>query len=150
MNKAILFSSVLILTLLATGCKKEKFEHKPIDFSYADDIAGTYVGVRTKHPLYWGGNPATFQPVDTVTVIVEDRRTDKVCIFHIGYFNKEFIIKPNKFFINESSTSGGGSNSYRNTYAGYFEGDILYYSHELESIHYTGSYYPTLLKLYKQ
>ncbi len=151
MNKAILFSSVLILTLLTTGCKKDKFEHKPIDFSYADDLAGTYVGVRKKDgPLYWGSPPGTYQSIDTITVIVEDRRTEKVCTFHIGYFNKEYIIKPNKYFINESTTSGGGSNSYRETYVGYFKDGILYYSKKHENLHYTGSYYPIIMKLYKQ
>ena len=152
MNNLSNIIAISFVIFIAFGCKKDKFEHKPINFSYADDIAGTYVGLRTKHPLYWGGNPATFQPVDTITVIVEDRRTDKVCNFYISYFNKEFMIKPDKYFINISVSSGTGSGttSSRNTYVGYFEDDILHYSHLFENIHYTGSYYPTFMKLYKQ
>lgn len=136
--------------LFTFGCKKNKFEHKSPDFSYADDISGTYIGTRTKdNPSWWGAPPGAIQKVDTITVIVEDRRTNSVCGFHIDYFDKEFIIRPNNYFINEIIIPSA-PNSCSNKYTGYFKNGVLHYSYKVQCYKYPLVYYPEILKLYKQ
>lgn len=150
MNKITKITAISILILFTLSCKKEEFDQGPIDFSYADDIAGTYIGIRTKNgPTYWGAPPGLLNLKDTITVVVEDRRTDKVCSFYIDYFDKEFMVNPSFVFINEQSNSGGGY-SVGQTYYGYFNEGVLHYSQRTEYYKYPQVFYPVKLKLYKQ
>lgn len=147
MNRFTKTIAILGVILLAFGCKKNQFKQKHFDFSYADDIAGTYVGIRTLDgPVYWGMPPGTMDLSDTITVVVEDRRTDKVCSFYIDYLEKEFNVQPDGVFIDEQIISDPDVD----TYYGYFKDGVLYYSKRTNYYKVGVEFYPLTMKLYKQ
>lgn len=107
------------------GCKK--FDHGPIDFSYADGIAGTYIGIRENHDSE--PHPPNYSPIDTITVVVEDHRTDKVCAFYIDYFHQDYIVKPNGDFVDIYQSYNENTGDYTSVHhSGYFKGDSLLYT----------------------
>lgn len=140
MNRFTKTIAILGVIFLAFGCEKDQFKHKHFDFSYADNIAGTYVGIRKFH------TPGKAPISGTITVVVEDRRSDKVCNFYIDYFNREFNVKPNGVFEDKLILSEGTVD----TYNGYFKDGILYYSQKTEHPKNGLKYYPITMKLYKQ
>ena len=151
MNKATNIIALFFIILLVLGCKKEQFEHGPIDFKYADNIAGTYIGIRTKDgPIYWTAPEGALNPIDTITVVVEDHRTDKVCSFYIDYFDNEFIVKPNGNFIDDYSSFGDPGASTGSTYRGYFKGDTLIYTNTTDFYKYNVTFNSVEFKLVKQ
>src|SRR5690554_7178928 len=143
--KLTYFFLFLWLAPLLVACKKESFEHKAIDFAFADDIAGTYYGTRFReNVMWWGAPPGTINHYDSVTVIVEDRREGNLCKFYISYFDEEFIVKPDGIFINIKE--GMHSRSY-----GYLKNNKLYFEREIKfGKALQNSYYELKLTLNKQ
>ena len=116
------------MLILPISCKKKHFVHQPINFSFADSIAGTYVGTR-----YTFVGPWTFTPpvVDTISVEVLDKRTDKICTFYIDCFDEEIILREDKKFTTKwryMEASGGDPFTQEDVTKSEFSGDTLLYT----------------------
>lgn len=116
------------MLLFAISCKKRHFEHQAISFSFADSIPGTYVGTRYAFTGPWTGA----QPIiDTISVDVLDKRTDKICKFYIDCFNEEVILSENKQFATKwryMEVSGGDYFTQEYVTKSEFSGDTLFYT----------------------
>ena len=145
MNKLII--TLIVFLLFATSsCKKEHFEHQPINFSFADSIAGTYVGVRMKRA--YQSYPEIY---DTISVKVIDKRTNQLCKFYLECFDQEVILSENKSYKTSwryRTDAGGYEFAQVNVALSCFQGDTLFYT---ESYRDKYNLYDTYrLKLIKQ
>ena len=81
---------------IGLSCQKElpSFAHSDIDFSFADSIAGTYMG-----NLHTESGPPLMLVNDTIINIeVIDARTSKECKFYVDYFNSYIYVSKDLSF----------------------------------------------------
>lgn len=79
---------------------KETYDQKPIDFSFADSIAGVYIG-----DAYIAYSPSP-SDIDTVNLIINviDYRTDYECKFYIDYLQDTVLLYTNGHFFEPGKT----------------------------------------------
>lgn len=100
MNKKL--GIILIGMLIACGGKQiptdelvvENFIHEPINFSFADSIAGIYVGSKITN----SGPPNFIISEEQVSITVTDVRTEKECRFYVDLFDENVLVLRNGSF----------------------------------------------------
>lgn len=94
MNKLFGILILAILMFSLESCEKKKIEVKSLDFSYADDISGTYVGTRRRDLGPYA--PSEHQNIifDTIVVEITDHRNSRTCEFRLDIWDEPIILRP--------------------------------------------------------
>lgn len=124
-----------IVFLVLCACKKE-IQYKAIDFSYADDYAGTYDCIVTEYVE----TPYPSDYLDTqytATINVTDMRDGKQCLFYIDYFDDTVIAFTNGYFYKRIYEYSPYPFAYVEiNKVAYFKNDSIYFSY-YHKTHYT-------------
>lgn len=98
MNKLLGVFILVMISFSMGSCKKQKIEVESFDFSYADDIEGTYIGIRRQDYGPYSPNAIHQVSYDTVIVEISDHRNSKTCKFKFDLWDDYIVLRPNMTF----------------------------------------------------